>query len=795
MPASSNQNAPRFDPGKPRELQKYFDEVDQLLRDTGITDDTIKKFHTVRYVDVDTADTWKHLTEYQTAHNFQAFQDAVKKLYPGSKDGSRWSLSDLDKLIGETARLGIVTTDDFARFYRSFFNISEYLRAAGYMSSADQSRSFARVFRREMWKEILMRLAQAVPNQAANTPYAVSDMRDAVEFVLDGPARFYQPIEEHAQFINASPYSYQSPVMVKAGSHTPPPVPQSAIPVAPVQTPAIKKEEFSEMLKEVMQAVIVAINARAGGSANIPGCCNFCGEPGHFIPNCPRVHEYTLQGKCRRNAEGKVVLPGGGFIPRSILGRMLAERFDEWHRRNPNQLATGVLSPNTNAQLIYTKVETQPATATSRALYANSTTVDDLPCKLTREDRVAALERELYALRGRPVFDGVEILKRPKASKAVERPTEPAASNSTSTSTTVAQSSSSTTQDSITPANAVTPDASVVAAVQPPVVVEPPVHPFSNIPEARYQPPQVKEIDSSKGKEPAYRTIAPIVNPKISEEVYHRSLKAPAVTLSYEELLSLSPEVRQKHRDQVTPKRVLATEETTALNMVDVFPFVGVEDSDIVVLPPVSNPATSPSASAMLFDPPKVQVTSDNRIIVPDPYETYLNSLAPGEKPEVLTVAKESHALRSISMLVDAQEYVESIADPGSQIVAMSEADCHHLSLTYDPRIRLNMQSANGEIDQSLGLSRNVPCRVGDITLYLQIHVIRAPAYDILLGRPFDVLTESLVKNYANEDQTITISDPNTGRVSTIPTQPRGRPRHYLLGDTTEGNFQRASRN
>jgi hypothetical protein len=104
----------------------------------------------------------------------------------------------------------------------------------------------------------------------------------------------------------------------------------------------------------------------------------------------------------------------------------------------------------------------------------------------------------------------------------------------------------------------------------------------------------------------------------------------------------------------------------------------------------------------------------------------------------------------------------------------MSEDIVHQLGIIYDPTIRLNLQSANGEIDQSLGLARNVPCNIGGIiTLYLQIHIIRDPAYDILLGRPFDVLTESIVKNFANSDQTITIRDPNSGRRATIPTLPR----------------------
>ena len=57
---------------------------------------------------------------------------------------------------------------------------------------------------------------------------------------------------------------------------------------------------------------------------------------------------------------------------------------------------------------------------------------------------------------------------------------------------------------------------------------------------------------------------------------------------------------------------------------------------------------------------------------------------------------------------------------------------------------------------------------------YVQFHVICNPTYDILLGRPFDVLLESIVCNYKNEDQTITIHDPNSGRTATVPTFARG---------------------
>jgi hypothetical protein len=165
-------------------------------------------------------------------------------------------------------------------------------------------------------------------------------------------------------------------------------------------------------------------------------------------------------------------------------------------------------------------------------------------------------------------------------------------------------------------------------------------------------------------------------------------------------------------------------------------------------------------------------------IIIPDSYETYLKLLPRGAVPEQLVVAKESSALRSVFPLIDNQQDVESILDPGSQIIAMLEYLCTDLGLIYDPSIVLNMQSANGKVDQLLRLARNVPMTLGEITLYVQIHVIHSPAYNILLGRPFNILTKSVVRNFANEDQTITIRDPNSGLCATIPTMPHGCPRH-----------------
>jgi hypothetical protein len=87
------------------------------------------------------------------------------------------------------------------------------------------------------------------------------------------------------------------------------------------------------------------------------------------------------------------------------------------------------------------------------------------------------------------------------------------------------------------------------------------------------------------------------------------------------------------------------------------------------------------------------------------------------------------------------------------------------------------MQSANGSRDKSLGLVENLELEIGGMKLHVQAHVIRNPAYDVLLGRPFDILTASHIKNYRDKSQTITITDPNSGKMVSIPTVPRSQPR------------------
>ena len=64
-------------------------------------------------------------------------------------------------------------------------------------------------------------------------------------------------------------------------------------------------------------------------------------------------------------------------------------------------------------------------------------------------------------------------------------------------------------------------------------------------------------------------------------------------------------------------------------------------------------------------------------IIIEDPYEVYLRTAPEDRGSNCLTIAKESSALHTILPLINHNQYVESVLNPGSQVIAVSCAGPH----------------------------------------------------------------------------------------------------------------------
>src|SRR5277367_5901529 len=296
MPARGHSTAPKFNPTQPRELRRYFNELEMLFLGCNITDSDLMKKHACRYVDIDTSELWESIPEYATNISFNAFRIAVHKLYPSSEDDRKWSISDMDKLVSEQLRIGIFNASDLGLYFRAFYNITKFLATKNRISDAEQSRAFVRRFRPGLWSRIARRLELKYPDHYPDDPYPLDHIHEAAKFVLAGS--------------NSSDTSS----LLSSNSAT-----SSSAVTTSTSAPQIKSADLSAIFEKFATTLVMALagsktsnQPRANNSLRPEQVealvCIFCGLAGHFISDCMVCQSYINEGKCKKNTEGKVVL-------------------------------------------------------------------------------------------------------------------------------------------------------------------------------------------------------------------------------------------------------------------------------------------------------------------------------------------------------------------------------------------------------------------------------------------------------------------------------------------------------
>ena len=213
MPARGEDAAPIFNKLKSRELPRFFDELEYLFVRAAITSEADKKRHTLRYVDFDIELLWRAIPEFtDPTKTYDEFKAGILYFYPDASEDNRYSLSDIDILIGERRRLGINSVNDLADFHMRFIAITNWRIERRQLSDLEQRRCYIRAFPPSLLTSILTRLQIKFPDQHPDIPYKVSDVYEAALFVLG--------------FASPSVHRYSSPVT--PSSWTSSPVPPAA---------------------------------------------------------------------------------------------------------------------------------------------------------------------------------------------------------------------------------------------------------------------------------------------------------------------------------------------------------------------------------------------------------------------------------------------------------------------------------------------------------------------------------------------------------------------------------------
>jgi hypothetical protein len=183
MPARVHSSAPKFNSSFPRELRWFFQDLENWFDTAQVTDSALCKEHAVRYVELDTSNFWKTIPEWSTGM-YQSWKDALLRVYPGNQVAELWSISDLDKLKGETLCVSIRSLNDFTQYFTTFYTILNYLITQNHYSEMEQSRDFPRGMQQELWLPILDLLCHDNRAQHHNLPFSLRQMFDAGNKIL-----------------------------------------------------------------------------------------------------------------------------------------------------------------------------------------------------------------------------------------------------------------------------------------------------------------------------------------------------------------------------------------------------------------------------------------------------------------------------------------------------------------------------------------------------------------------------------------------------------------------------------
>jgi hypothetical protein len=269
---------------------------------------------------------------------------------------------------------------------------------------------------------------------------------------------------------------------------------------------------------------------------------------------------------------------------------------------------------------------------------------------------------------------------------------------------------------------------------------------------------QIREDHTSK-MGPAYKSRAPVEIGLDIERLVETVLDLE-INIPLRSLAGVSNAVQKEIRKQVTKTRWPAEAET-AVNLL-------IEEDE----KPLVRMETLAVASYTFMTEVEDEIP-EGYMIASDPVVQYLLENKDADSNDLI-VAKRSEPLRAIYTTVNRVGQEESLLDDGSMIVSMAKNAAVQLGLTWDPSIRINMESASNHVEKTLGLARNVCFAVGGLDLYLQVHILEDPPYRVLLGRPFSTLTSSTVNTKPDGFSEITLTDPNTKKVAIVPTYARG---------------------
>ncbi|KAJ2936406.1 hypothetical protein H1R20_g690, partial [Candolleomyces eurysporus] len=744
MPARNERRAPSFN-GSGAFLPQFFRDYEAVATAAGL-DTALWLSKVLDYARVEDYDLWKQVSEKPNL-TWDEFKKEIAKFYAGADDERKYTISDLEQLCETTSAKVSLTRSDFSNLYRKFYTIVTYLKSKDRISDREASRQLILALNLDLRRRVRAQLRAMEPTHYPDDPWTIAQIVDAANIVLATSASEI----DYGTARSPVPQTLPPPVPLPP----PMPVPRTTTDVSALVDPerfnklndsfATAISSFTNMVESFnnnsrsrnqghsqqpsqpnfQQYQQPQGNGRGGNGGGGRGRqwsddCAWCSDDGHYKKDCPLLADYVRRGLCRFDDAGMVILPNGDRVGRSTApGRNLSQRVDNWYKtqRLVSQ-STSNPSPSTVSSNIIGIVDSHEEFEVPTSLEM------DLPSPIVvtsaKLEEVTEAGPEYVNLDDLPLLEAAhaQMTMKIEAARKEARKRGPVTRSAAKNKSGDGHNGGD--KQDVTPAPS-SPKSKASPASTPTV----PKNGLVST-SALKQPAGVPANDSS----PQFRYQSAIEDSQTAAKLVERSLSSP-ISLSVRELLGVSSDVRKAVKDLVSSKRVPTGSGTDAATYLE----EAIDEGEVV--------------------------------------SSFLAALPPA--PSGIIVANHTESLRTIEVHLENRLKVHAILDEGSQIIGLRRELWEQLHIPVRSDHVMTMEAANSSKNRTRGLLPNLKVSVGHCNFYLQVQVIDDASYDMLLGRPFHTLSQALVKHFRNGDALITLVDPNTEAVITVPTKPRSR--------------------
>jgi hypothetical protein len=388
MIAPGSRDAPKFSSASPEGLRRFIRLMEDLWEQAGVVNDDAKKSMIGKYADEDCEEEWTAFTTYGKGHSWEKFKKELIENYPEAAAAERGTPARIRQLCMETAKVSLGDMPSLYTFRRAFMaEARKLLKPPAAMANRELVELFIGCLTDAFASAVLQFLGHKM-----NVKGDSSSSGKEVDMVTDGPSarrpedrydltdvcKAAIQVSENSQGMfslmrkesvartdDRGVFLFNHPMSeTKALS-------QKVEELEGVQ--ALEKDRLEGVSKTLeskmeglqdMMKVLLAQGAQGqkheqasgfcksqeahggptqkwGGKCMDSERCYWCGILGHFQADCEDLKSQVRSGNVKFNAEGRLRLKDGSFIPNLPAGGTLKEKVDRHYSKKPSQYYYG----------------------------------------------------------------------------------------------------------------------------------------------------------------------------------------------------------------------------------------------------------------------------------------------------------------------------------------------------------------------------------------------------------------------------------------------------------------------